>query len=49
MKTEIDIFQAGKEKKVEAKLVLQNEKTGYLLLRNITTEFLNVRLPDAFV
>ena len=49
VKTKIDIFQAGKEKKVEAKLVQQNEKTGYLLLRNITTEFLNVRLPDAFV
>ena len=45
----IDIFQAGKDKKVEAKLVQQNEKTGYLLLRNITTETLNVRFPDAFV
>lgn len=45
----IDIFQAGKEKKVEAKLVQQNEKTGYLLLRNISTETLNVRFPDAFV
>ena len=28
VKTEIDIFQAGKDKKVEAKLVQQNEKTG---------------------
>ena len=45
----IDIFQAGKEKKVEAKLVQQNEKTGYLMLRNISTETLNVRFPDAFV
>ncbi len=45
----LDVFQAGKEKKVEAKLVQQNEKTGYLLLRNTTTEALNIRFPDAFV
>lgn len=45
----LDVFQAGKEKKVEARLIQQNEKTGYLLLRNTTTEILNIRFPDAFV
>lgn len=45
----IDVFQAAKEKKVDAKLVQQSEKGGYLLLRNTSTELLNVRFPDSFV
>lgn len=45
----LDVFQAAKEKKVEAKLVQQSERGGFLLLRNVTGEQLNVRFPDAFV
>lgn len=44
-----EVFQAARDKKVEARLVQQSERGGFLLLRNVTGEELNVRFPDAFV
>jgi hypothetical protein len=47
--TVFGVFQAAKDKKFEARLVQQSERGGFLLLRNVTGEDLNVRFPDAFV
>ncbi len=44
----IDLFEAVKQGKVETKFVAHNANRGNLLVKNLTNQPLNVRVPDAF-
>ncbi len=45
---EIDLFDAVKQGKVETRFVAHNANRGNLLVRNLTKNPLNIRVPDAF-